>query len=120
MTSEFEEVVKYLLETFSSTIFAGIIGSDGLPVAVATKEEIDKSKESAEITSIFNNASRVAKTLNMGNLVDIFFTTNKLDVLISSINESYFTIMVMKKPANIGRARLEIKHVISKLRAITA
>ncbi len=117
MVEEFEETVKYLSDALGNAIFTGIIGSDGLPVTVNMQKEMDKVKESAEIALIFNDVSKVSKVLNMGNFIDMFFSTDKFEAIISNINESYFIVMIMEKPANIGRARLEVKYAISKLRS---
>ncbi len=117
MVEEFEEAVKYLSSTFGNAVFTAVIGSDGLPVTVNMQHEMDKAKESAEIALIFNDISKVSKALNMGNFIDLFFSTDKFETVISNVNRDYFIVMIMEKPANIGRARLEMNYVISKLRS---
>ncbi len=115
---EFEDVVKYLADNLESSVFIGIIGKDGLPVAVISKESFERSESSAEIAGIFNNVNRVSKVLNMGEFQDFFFNSEKFGCLVVCVNENYFLAIIMHSPINIGRSRLEAKRIMPRLKKL--
>jgi predicted regulator of Ras-like GTPase activity (Roadblock/LC7/MglB family) len=115
---EFEEAVKYIADNIENAVFVGIIGKDGLPVAVISKENFERSESSAEIASIFNNVNRISKVLNMGEFKDFFFNSEEFGCLLLKINKDYFLSIIMRAPVNIGRARLETKRIIPKLQRL--
>lgn len=112
---EFEQIVKYLTENIDGLIFAGIVGRDGLPISVVAKEDMEKAESSAEIAEVYNSTIRVVKTLKIGNLEELFFTTEKISIFVMVVSEEYFIAMAMINPVNIGHARLEAKKIIPKI-----
>ncbi len=115
-SGEFEEAVKYIADNLESSVFIGIVGKDGLPVAIISKENFERSETSAEIASIFNNVNNVSKVLEMGEFQDLFFNSEKFGCLVIKVNEGYFLAIIMHTPINIGRARLEAKRIMPKLK----
>ncbi len=112
---EFEEVVKYVTEAIEGVSLAGVIGRDGLPVSLSAKSDMDKAEASAELASIFNVVVKSTKALNIGLPTELIFNTQSLSVLINPISEDYFLVIVMQMPANIGRARLEVRKFLPRL-----
>jgi hypothetical protein len=112
---EFEQVIKYLAENIEGLVFVGLIGRDGLPISIITKENMEKAEASAEIAEVYNSVSRTVKTLQMGNLEEFFFNTEKMGIFVVTVSENYFIVIGMISPANIGRARLETKKIIPKI-----
>ncbi len=115
---EFDEAVKYIADNIESSVFIGVIGRDGLPVAIVSKENFEKSESSAEIASLFNDVNRVAKVLEMGEFHDFFFNAEKFGCLVLKMNNDYFIAIIMHSPVNIGRARLEAKRMMPKLQRL--
>ncbi len=111
----FEEVIKFLSENIEGAVFAGIIGKDGLPVAVEAKEIMDKAEGSAEIANIYNTIIRACNTLKVGTLQEFFVNTDQLGFFGIPVLEDYFLVLAMHTPANIGRARLEIRRMLPKI-----
>ncbi len=116
MGEGFEEIIKALSKNLEGTVFVGIVGRDGLPVSVISNENFERSESSAEMAGLFNTVQRIVKTLEMGEFVDLFFDTEKFGTLILRVNDSYFLVVIMRTPVNIGRARLEAKHASVQIR----
>jgi predicted regulator of Ras-like GTPase activity (Roadblock/LC7/MglB family) len=112
---EFEQVIKYFADNIEELIFAGLIGIDGLPISVIAKEGLEKAESSAEIAEVYNSVQRTVKTLQLGTLEELFFSTEKMGVFVVKVSENYFIALGMSNPANIGRARLEARKMIPKI-----
>jgi predicted regulator of Ras-like GTPase activity (Roadblock/LC7/MglB family) len=113
---EFEQIIKYFAENIEGLIFAGLVGRDGLPISVIAKENLEKAESSAEIAEVYNSVQRTVKALQLGNLEELFFSTERVGIFVVTVSENYFIALGMKSPANIGRARLETRRMIPKIK----
>lgn len=113
---EFEQIIKYFAENIEGLIFAGLVGRDGLPISIIAKENLEKAESSAEIAEVYNSVQRTVKALQLGNLEELFFSTEKMGIFVVTVSENYFIALGMKNPANIDSARLETRRMIPKIK----
>lgn len=115
---EFEDVIKYVSENIEGISFVGVIGRDGLPVSFLVKGEMDSAEASAEFASIFTAVVRSLKALNAGVPTEMFISTESIGMAVYPVSDEYFLATAMIAPVNFGRARLEIKKVLPKIREL--
>lgn len=110
-----EKDLQNLIEMMNDSIFSGIVGSDGLPVFLFSKENLNKSETSAETASIFNVIKKEIINLDFGKLEEVFIITDKYAIVINPVCDDYFLILGLQMPTNIGRARLELKKIMPRI-----
>lgn len=112
---EIDIELKALVESIGEAVFSGLIGVDGLPVFIFSKESFEKSEVSAEFAAIFNAIIRSVRSLDFGKMTDAFISTDKFVIILSPVVEEYFLALGLRMPSNLGRARLEMKRIVPKL-----
>ncbi len=112
---DIDRELRTLIESVPESIFSGLLGSDGLPVFMYSKENLEKSEISAELAAIFNSTKRSIKSLEFGRFLEVFISTDKFVIILSPLGEEYFVALGMRAPANLGKARLELRRVIPRV-----
>jgi len=112
---EFEVPIKLLAENVPESFFVGLIGADGLPISVYAKENLEKAEASAELASVFTVIKKGINALEMGKVSEAFVLTDKFGIILSPVLEDYFLVIGMYMPANLGKARLEIRKILPKI-----
>ncbi|ABY33767.1 MAG TPA: hypothetical protein DEF43_13845 [Chloroflexus aurantiacus] len=102
--------------------FAGIIGTDGLSVAIAYHPgaaELDFDIELAELelADLASRAAAAADRIGVGYVRDLVLETDALLMLASQIIPGYYGILgVLSETANLGKARFALQAMIERVR----
>jgi len=95
-----------------------IVRSDGLIVASALREDIDRDLVAAMCTSLLNVSRRVLEELNLGE-IESYIVRGKNGVIMAIDVTPDITIAALaKKDANLGLLYIELRRAAEKIREI--
>ncbi|GIV87587.1 MAG: hypothetical protein KatS3mg055_0105 [Chloroflexus sp.] len=118
-------VTTILNETITSVKgaqFAGIVGTDGLGVAMAyhpAAAELDLDIELAELelAELASRATAAAARIGAGFVRDLVIETDVLLMLAIQIMPGYYGVLgVLSEMANLGKARFALQAMVERLR----
>jgi predicted regulator of Ras-like GTPase activity (Roadblock/LC7/MglB family) len=118
-------VTTILNETITSVKgaqFAGIVGTDGLGVAMAyhpDAAELDLDIELAELelAELASRATAAAARIGAGFVRDLVIETDVLLMLAIQIMPGYYGVLgVLNEMANLGKARFALQAMVERLR----
>ncbi|RMD83419.1 MAG: hypothetical protein D6823_00140 [Chloroflexi bacterium] len=118
-------VTTILNETITSVKgaqFAGIVGTDGLGVAMAyhpAAAELDLDIELAELelAELASRATAAAARIGAGFVRDLVIETDVLLMLAIQIMPGYYGVLgVLNEMANLGKARFALQAMVERLR----
>ncbi|ACL26060.1 hypothetical protein [Chloroflexus aggregans] len=118
-------VTTILNETITSVKgaqFAGIVGTDGLGVAMAyhpATAELDLDIELAELelAELASRATAAAARIGAGFVRDLVIETDVLLMLAIQIMPGYYGVLgVLSEMANLGKARFALQAMVERLR----
>ncbi|OAN45016.1 MULTISPECIES: roadblock/LC7 domain-containing protein [Chloroflexus] len=119
-------VTTILNETIASVKgaqFAGIVGTDGLSVAMAyhpAAVELDLDIELAELelAELTSRATAAADRIGAGYVRDLVIETDALLMLATQIMPGYYGVLgVLSEIANLGKARFALQAMVERVRA---
>lgn len=110
-----ESVIKALGEEISESIFVGITGKDGLPVAMYAKESIEAALTSAEVSSIFTTIEKSIRNLNLGKSKEFFVLTETYGIFGVPLIYDCYLFVIAREPINLGKVRIEFKKFLPKI-----
>jgi len=93
-----------------------LLRSDGLVMASALKEQIDKDLVAAMVASALNVSSRVMDELHRGNVENIIIRGDKGVVMVIAVDPEVVLSAIAKKNANIGLMLVEMRKTAEKVR----
>ena len=109
----FRDVTQSIIDKVEGARTALIVGTDGIVIDRANKEEGDDSINyelvAAEYTSLLKTAIRTAEDVEIGLLQELTVFTEQFQFLIKMITEEYFLMCILNAKGNFGRARYELK-----------
>ena len=116
----FSDILAEATRSVEGAVAVGLVGVDGMGVETVTSDshEFDKEMAEVELAGLLGNISRTAKTLSAGKIKDIFVEADNQSYLLSPVDSDYFLLVALEPGANLGRARYEVKKVVSKLQTI--
>ncbi|WP_298816832.1 hypothetical protein [Chloroflexus sp.] len=103
--------------------FAGIVGTDGLSVAMvfhpaATEFDLDIELAELELAELTSRAAAAADRIGAGYVRDLVIETDALLMLASQILPGYYGVLgVLSEMANLGKARFALQAMIERARA---
>jgi len=94
---------------------SALVRSDGLIMAAALPESVDKTLVAAMTAAVLNIGSRALEELKRGNLKELFIRgENGLVCLMRSTDDSVLSTIV-RPEANIGLVLVEMRKAVQKI-----
>jgi len=110
-----ESIIRALGEEVNESIFVGITGKDGLPVAMYAKEDVEAALASAEVSSIFSIIERSIKNLSLGKAKEFFVLTDSYGIFGVPLIYDCYLFLIAREPINLGKVRIEFKKFLPKI-----
>lgn len=106
----FSEFLDGLIQKVEGALGAAIMGMDGISIEKRlTDSSINIESLAAEYTSSLRTLSSTTQDAGLGTLEEFVVSTDQRIVAIRMITPEYFLFTILRKDANLGRARFELK-----------
>lgn len=112
----FDVAVRELLEKCPGSRGAAIVAPDGMPVVVEPPR-YDMETLGAELAGIVKDMDQSGQELHHGKLQQFTVGAENAQVLLTTMTEGYFLLMVLDSDAVIGRARFACRLAGERLRS---
>ena len=87
-----------------------IVARDGMPVeTVSSRDDLDLEALAAELMTQVRAMSQNHQELAVGQVCHLTVATDQLILMVSSISDEYFLLLVSTAGSNAGRARFELR-----------
>ena len=106
----FLERLAEISKRISGTLALSLVDRDGIPVeSVSADPDLDLEVLAAEILAQITAMTRNLDEFDVGAFRHYSITTDKMTLMVSSVAESYYLLLVLGRGANRGRARFELR-----------
>ena len=106
----FSEFLDGLIQKIEGTLGAAVMGMDGISIEKRlTDSSINIESLAAEYTSSLRTLFATTQYAGLGALEELLVSTDQRIVAIRMITPEYFLLALLRKDANLGRARFELK-----------
>lgn len=112
----FDEAVRDLLKKCPGSRGAAIVAPDGIPVVVEPAM-YEMETLGAELANIVKEMDSSGEELHHGRLQQFTVDAENAQVLLTTMTEGYFILMVLESDAVIGRARFACRVAGERLRS---
>lgn len=113
---DFKQILTNLLERVDGTVAAFFCGTDGIGVEnVTIKPDIEATVTEVELATALKVINDVSQNLALGRVSELLFETERITILIEKCKDDYFLCLLLKPSGNVGRGRIELKKLSSKL-----
>ncbi|MBI5206852.1 MAG: hypothetical protein HY934_03580 [Candidatus Firestonebacteria bacterium] len=111
---DFNEKLVNILEKVDCSIACIFTGLDGIGVANTVREErFESAVLDVELAGMLQNFIKVSKNLKLEKVDELVLKSGDVVFFLKMVGEEYFLGIVLNNDANLGRARLEIRKIIS-------
>ena len=87
-----------------------LVAADGIPVeSVSSGEELDLEALTAELMNQVQSIGESHRDLEYGDVHQLSVSTDRMTVMVSSLTDKYFLLLVLGPEASYGRARFELR-----------
>jgi predicted regulator of Ras-like GTPase activity (Roadblock/LC7/MglB family) len=91
-----------------------LVGDDGIEVDSYVKDDLPHEVLSAEMNGILRNLDRLRHELELGKLTEVILRTQNQNIILFSLAEGLFILLVTEPTETTGRARFEIQRLAPK------
>ena len=113
----FKDLLNALRDRIDGSTAVFFCGTDGIGVENVTfSQDIEIAITEVEIATALKVISDVSNNLGFGSVSGVFIETDTTTAVVEKIQNDYFLCVLLKKDANLGRGRLEIKKLAAKIK----
>ncbi len=106
----FAESLDRFISKVEGTVGAAVMGLDGISIEKRMPDpKVNVESIAAEYTSALRASTSAAQDVDLGPLEEMVVLTDHRIVVVQMITPEYFIFVLLKKDANLGRARFELK-----------
>jgi len=108
----FTERLQRVLQTVGGAKAVALVGRDGIAVErLAISDEPNLDLATAQFTDIAKKIQLANQELEAGSLREMIQRTDRYLVLLTTITNEYFLMMILDADGSLGRARFELRKV---------
>lgn len=109
----FKERLQQVAGRIEGTLALSLVAKDGIPVeSLAEDPELDLDLLAAELMSQVRAVSQNHRELSVGKVRHFSVTTDRYILMVSSLNDEYYLLLVLRCGSNAGRARFELRRAL--------
>ncbi len=109
----FRERLEDVAGRIDGTLALSLIAKDGIAVETFTREEsLDLELLAAELMSQVRAVDQNHQELSVGQVQHFSVMTDRFILMIGSLTEDYFLLLVLKAGSSSGRARFELRRAV--------
>lgn len=114
----FNEILQRIVDGTSGALGAILMGYDGIAIDQYFKasEELDLSLVAVEYSNVLKEIRRTAEILDTGAMEEVSIKTERLMVIIRTLNDEYFMALTLKRDGNFGKGRYLLMREAPRLR----
>ncbi len=118
----FKDILKATVDSVGGGMGAVIMGYDGIPIDefIESDAALDVQLMAVEYATVMKEIHRTIEVLKAGAMEEIAIITGSALVIIRSINEEFFVVLVLGKEGNFGKGRYLLKRDVPRLRQALA
>lgn len=106
----FLERLRRISERIDDARALSLVAADGMPVeSVNSDPELDLEALSAEMVTHVRGITSDHRELSAGPVQHFSVTTDELTLMLSSVSDDYYLLLVMGPEGSYGRARFELR-----------
>ncbi len=112
----FTEFLKDLVDSVDGAVGAVIMGMDGIAVdEYGGRADTDLQLIGTELSSLVKDMKRASTSMDSGSVGEALFVTEKRILIVRTINEEYFTVLVLNGKGNLGKGRFKLRIMVPKI-----
>lgn len=109
----FTERLQQVADRIGDTRALALIAKDGIPVEwVSSDDGLDLEMLAAELTSQIRTISQNHQELSVGDVRHLSITTDRMTLMVSSVTDEYYLMLVLGTRPNKGLARFELRRAV--------
>lgn len=109
----FAERLQTVADRIEGALALSLIARDGIAVESYTQEEsLDLELLAAELMSQVRAVSQNHQELSVGEVKHFSVITDRYVLMIGTLTEDYFLLLVLKAGSSVGRARFELRRSV--------
>ena len=114
----FNEILQRIVDGTSGALGAILMGYDGIAIDQYFKasEELDLSLVAVEYSNVLKEIRRTAEILDTGAMEEVSIKTERLMVIIRTLNDEYFMALTLERDGNFGKGRYLLMREAPRLR----
>lgn len=118
----FSEILQRIVDGTSGALGAILMGYDGIAIDqyFKTSEELDLSLVAVEYSNVLKEIRRTAEILDTGAMEEVSIKTERLMVIIRTLNDEYFMALTLERDGNFGKGRYLLMREAPRLREALA
>lgn len=105
----FEDIFQQLEQALPGMLAVAVVADDGIEIESRIRTEIPHEVMSAELNGALRNLKRLQQDLELGALREVIIRTEKENLLLFTITEGFFVLLVTTPAEATGKARYEIQ-----------
>ncbi len=105
----FAERLQRIQERLGDALAVSLVGRDGIPVESLSATEMDVEALAAELLTQVRAISGDHRELAIGPVRQFAVTTDRYSLLLGSLTDEYFLLLVLGQECSLGRARYELR-----------
>ena len=104
----FRDVLQGIRDRVDGTLAVSVIGLDGISVASINDGNVPLEAMGAEFGGFIKSVGQSKRGLNTGEVLQFSLVTEKYIVMIFTVTQEYYVLLVTNPEGNYGRARFEL------------
>lgn len=110
----FNERLQQVADRIQGTLALALIAKDGIPVEwiAGDQQQLDLELLAAELTSQIRAISQNHQELSVGDVRHLSVTTSRMTLMVSSVTDEYYLMLVLDTQSNQGLARFELRRAV--------
>ena len=105
----FADRLKRLHDRLDDALAVSLVARDGIPVESFSSAELDIEALAAELLSQVRSISNDHRELEVGPVRQFAVTTDKYSLMLGSLTDDYYLLLVLSDGCSLGRARYELR-----------
>lgn len=97
---------------------AAVVGSDGIEIESFVVESLPHEVLSAELNGMMRNLERMREEAGIGALLDAVLRTKQENILLMTLSDELFVLVILSAEHPTGKARYEIQRQAHRFLAI--
>ena len=102
--------LNQISDRIDGALALALVADDGITVeSYSAEPELDLDLLAAELITQVRAISENHKELEAGEVRQVTVVTDRMTVMVSSVSESYYLVLVLGRDGSRGRARFELR-----------
>lgn len=109
LREQLKNALKELINMNPQILFAGLVRSDGLPLATTFAEDINIDLIAATVAGVFNMAKNAMAQLKNKEIENVMITGDENIIIITHVYDTVSLAIVARKNTNLGYTFLALR-----------